>query len=510
MRSRTLTITKSIKPIQMIGLSILLALWVIPQGLFAFDVQPEVESWSTLYDDLGASQGLLARDSLSGGEVYLRSSYLGGVGDVYQKSESHLGFRQDRFELSYSRTQLDQDIYQGSNHYGGSYLDQNLSLQFQFLNSPELSLGWGTTLGSELGHLIQLGRPLWGLSWEAAWSRRSQQSYLSTDVGDFDLGWDQESWSHRLIQQAQVGAYQHRFEFIRYWSHPLSHGDSIASHFQTNAWEGKLYFQWHAWSYQLEITQRNSSVSLRGVEKRSAFVQADWDLSVIKNTWAWRSQEGHHFGLRSLYFDLQIPLGEHEWTINPEHYPKDGVENFWFVRANDFLRWGMRMRAFYLGLQYEKAYEWAGLTWGHNQAVGRLYYQIEELKELHTRWLGFLPIASEKRSFDSQMNSLDVWIPQLRLSYPLGTWRLEAKVAQVIPLWLQESDSKFTFVKNNLEVKEEPQEPENPEEPQSGEDSPSERELAESAARESYSLGSGGGYRWGEGMKFELNLLVGF
>lgn len=494
----------------MIGLGILLALWVFPQGLFAFDVQPEVESWFSLYDGLDPNRGVNTRDSNLNSEVYLKSLYMGGVSDLYQKSKSYLGYRRPGFELRLGDVHLNQDIVQGNNHYAGSYQHQSLDVRFQYLDSPDLSLGWGVALGSKLGYQLLIGRPLWGLSWKTAWSRQEDRSQLSTDVGEFGLRWDQEQWSHHLIQVYRVGSYHHRFELGGSWSTPLLHSDSIISRFESSAWEGSLYFQWTSWSYQLEVLRRSSAVSLRGVEKRSAFVQANWDLNVIKNTWAWQSEDGHHLGFRSLYFDLEVPLGAHEWTINPEHFPKEGVENFWFIKSNDFLRWGMRMRAFYLGLQYEKDYEWENFSLGHNQALGRIYYQVEELKELHTRWLGFLPIASEKRSFDTRMNTLDIWIPQIRFQYGLKSWKLEASVAQAIPLWLDEADSKFTFVKNNIEVKEEPQDPENPEEPQSGEDSPSERELAESAARESYSLGSGGGYRWGEGMKFELNLLVGF
>lgn len=408
---------------------VLLALSLLTQSLFAIDLRQEI----------GVVQRVFQPEFSPGDEPTLNFSemnysYDGGVSPYWSTQT---------FE---SRTQMDgYEVVLQTNHQNFTYesegtgYSQEAPLNSFSLRAPLFNqvidihsvVGWNSypILGVDVDIIP------WGLDFSFIQRQESYEGELTIEEDELEFIWRSlvQLWSMHWGTSWSQLQYDINYQGSR--SQPYQLGDVYLAQQEIIAHQWSQEIQWEAWMSVTEWSQKNSKIKLNGAANPSPFAEAPWSMNFVHQSIFYQNWGAHFSSL-----NLVSPKPLETQTLNPQNFPFEGLQSFWFVQNNDFLRWGGSIDLLTFSLSHQanlnlvEGSHWK-VTGGVSQKLGRTYYQIQEVREISTRWLGFIPLSSELRDYNSQVNSLDFYSLGFQLEGSYGSWGASMKVSQIIPLY---------------------------------------------------------------------------
>lgn len=464
---------------------ILLALSLCTQGLFALDLNQEIDAFILMLEPNNSIEEELPLN-------YSQVNYLSemGVHPYYKAQTLTSKTKLNNYEFFFQVNQ--QDVSYTSE--GTSYT-QSAPLNSFYLKAPILlnktiqikSLtGWNSypIIGVNI-HWEDVG-----LDFSLLQRQERYAGKLGIEDDQIELSWRSLVQEYEIHWQYFVKNFQYNLSYEGSRSQPFNTGEVYLSRQEILTHHFTQRLAWQSFTSSTHWVQKSASVELNGINNPDPFAQAPWSMNFFHQDFVYGN-----WGVHLSSLNLVAPKPMELQTLNPQNFPFEGLQSFWFVQNNDFLRWGGSLDILTASLSYSFNRKiWEGSGWsldgGLSQKLGRSYYQIQEVREINTRWLGFVPVSSEVKDYNSQVNSLDFYAVGLELQGSFGLWGVGLKLSQIIPLY----HSQNTAIKDQWKSTD-------------GEDvgpRPEDTLQSQDLVVDDYS------YQWGDGMGFEMTIRRSF
>lgn len=416
-------------------LFLLLTLGVLPQGLFALDLADELESLNLLF-----STDIMDSDTMDS-DIQFGYSHSPTIPSLYRAQQVILKSKQEGVDFTLSKDIAQLDVLASEAQLYQRYPQWNFKMGIPIYQNHYIQLKYGLQYFSNIGHVFSFKFPHLKIQLESFWMKQQFYSRFQVANDSLNLNWAYEIYGLNASWQECFKWGCTSLRYIIKNAYPRTMRNTI--HSSHKFFKNKLQWSWsyRDWKLQGDWRQNSHTIKMRGDEYDRDFLNTQVNFLHGQQLILWK-----YLGAQVAYWEVESPTPSPQWSIDPSNYPKEGLDSFWFIQSNEFLRWSFVGRMTWLGAIFQPHWSISGLNFSIPMKLGRVFYNIQELKETHSRWLLFVPLKENFVSQNTGNSYHDLLNLGIQADKKWNQWKLSLQISQLLPLGHSEGKLKVVEV----------------------------------------------------------------
>ena len=429
-------------------ISLILALWVNPQSLFAIEFEVEQDLF------LG-NHGLGAKSTqeseyfkqINASSIDYQFEFLGGIQSDKLKSNStnqSISYDSKDFQVEINSRQNYLQAVLDSNEYLKNDQSSEVNIAYRLLNQKYFEIAsqlawsdWNYQYGGAL-KLKTPARPEHHLELQLNYHPQKTLDEFQVDDIHLLMKSKDEIWNTAVNYYYNKDAFHASLGMSQSWIDKQSHYGQIQLNNKFNQQTMGIQLQHGVWKLNTAYTRLNREINLKGSDIKNSFAQVKYELENLE-----LSAEGTFGGAHFLIAELDAPIVLNNWNLNPAYYPKEGVESFWFLLQNIYYKLGGNFRMAQLKPFIQ--HEFIHTNWKIKPVLSysKTWMYAQVLKEEQEIWLFLIPLDKTYFEIDSQLIEIDLMTLSTEFCLSIKAWELGIELSQVIPIILPEVDFEY-------------------------------------------------------------------